>query len=171
MSACYRCLKCTAGCPMAEAMDYQPDRLIRMVQLGLKDQALGSRSVWLCTGCLSCSERCPNGIDVARVVDTLKQMVLGERRRPGEPQIAVFHDAFLNTLKAYGRLHEATLIGVLKLRNHNWTSDLGLGIKMFLKRKIPLMPRRVRAREVAAMLDAARRQASSPPRHEDTKKG
>ncbi len=143
VSSCYRCLKCTSGCAMAEEMDYPPDRLIRMVQLGLREEALHSQAVWLCSGCLACTERCPNGIDVARVIDTLRQIATAEGLAPGERRIADFHESFLAVVKRYGRLHEASLIALLKLHSRDLFSDLGVGLKMFLKGKIPPLPERI----------------------------
>ncbi len=144
VASCYRCLQCTASCPVAEAMDYSPDRLIRMVQLGLKEEVTGSKALWLCTGCLTCAERCPNGIDVSAVIDTLRRMVKAEGRAPGEPAIAAFHDSFLWVVKRYGRLHEATLIALLKVKTHHWLADVGAGLRLFVRGKIPLLPGRVR---------------------------
>lgn len=162
VSSCFRCFKCTAGCPMAEEMDYQPDRLVRMVQFGLREEALRSRAIWLCTGCLACSDRCPNGIDVARVIDTLKQMSIREACPAGDPRISDFHQSFLGVVRRYGRLHEATLIALLKLKSRDLTSDLGSGLRMFLKGKIPPLPQRVRGRgEVAGLFEAASRTESS----------
>lgn len=156
VSTCYRCLQCSAGCPMAEVMDYPPDRLIRMIQLGLKEEALQSNAIWLCSACLTCSERCPNGIDVARVLDSLKEMALAEKRRPGEPRIADFHHSFLAVVKQYGRMHEASLIVLLKMKSRDWFSDLGAGIGLFFKGKIPPIPQRVQRRsEISGVFRAS----------------
>ncbi len=156
VSSCYRCLKCSAGCPMAEEMDFPPDKIVRMVQLGLKDAALKSKAIWLCTGCVACSDRCPNGIDVARVMDSLKQIALEERYPAGEPRIAGFHKEFLGVVRQYGRLHEATLMVLLKLKTRDLMSDMVVGIKMVLKGKIPPLPQRIRGRdEVVRLFDFA----------------
>lgn len=166
VSSCYRCLKCTGGCPMAEEMDYPPDKLVRMVQLGLKETALRSKAIWLCTGCVTCSERCPNGIDVARVIDSLKQMAMEKKLPAGEQRIVAFHESFLGTVKQYGRLHEATMIALLKLKTRDLMSDVGVGLKLFLKGKIPPLPQRIRGRaEVAGLFDVADGRHSKPGSH------
>ena len=66
---CYHCHKCTAGCPVVDAMEYGPDLLLRMVSLDQTDAILKSRDVWLCTGCYTCATRCPNDIDIAAAMD------------------------------------------------------------------------------------------------------
>jgi len=74
---CYHCHKCTAGCPAAFAMEYGPDRILRLLQLGQREQVLASRDIWLCLGCEMCGVHCPNQIDVGAVMIALRQ-VAGE---------------------------------------------------------------------------------------------
>ena len=71
---CVHCHTCTAGCPSAAAMEYGPDRLLRLVQFGQEERLLTSRDVWLCLGCGLCGALCPNEIDIAQVVSALRQM-------------------------------------------------------------------------------------------------
>jgi heterodisulfide reductase subunit C len=56
---CYQCGKCSAGCPVAFAMDKTPRQIIRLLQLGFLEEALKSRTIWLCATCQTCSTRCP----------------------------------------------------------------------------------------------------------------
>ena len=79
LSRCYYCLKCSAGCPSALAMPYQPAQMVRMVQLGLKDQLLESPSIWYCLHCETCGARCPNEISIARLTQALRQMAMDEK--------------------------------------------------------------------------------------------
>ena len=58
LSACYQCGKCTAGCPSAQVYDRQVSQIMRAVQMGLKEEALKNRSLWLCLSCSTCSARC-----------------------------------------------------------------------------------------------------------------
>lgn len=73
--ACYQCGTCTAGCPFIESMDLYPDKLMRHLMYGLPD-VLESNTIWLCVSCFLCAERCPRDIDVARVMEALRQMKL-----------------------------------------------------------------------------------------------
>ena len=66
---CYYCLRCSAGCPSAYAMDYTPAQMLRMVQLGQKEPFLRSSAIWLCIGCETCGTRCPNEIHAGAVID------------------------------------------------------------------------------------------------------
>ncbi len=74
--ACYQCGKCTAGCPMASAMDLMPNQILRLLQLGEHEQALKSRTIWQCASCLTCAARCPKEVDPARVMDALRTILM-----------------------------------------------------------------------------------------------
>ncbi len=81
--SCYQCGKCSAGCPSSFAMDLLPSQIIRMVQLGLQDEIMNSKTIWLCASCLTCSVRCPRGIDIAGIFEALRLLVT--RRLPPCP--------------------------------------------------------------------------------------
>jgi heterodisulfide reductase subunit C len=59
-------------------MDYLPSKIIRMVQLGL-DEVLLSMTIWVCTTCFNCEVMCPRGIDIANVMESLRQLVLRKK--------------------------------------------------------------------------------------------
>ncbi len=82
--ACNQCGKCSAGCPVAFAMDLLPNQVIRLAQLG-QDEALRSRTIWLCASCLTCASRCPKGVDLSKVMDAMRLIVL----RSGTPALAM----------------------------------------------------------------------------------
>jgi len=75
---CFQCGACSSGCPMTQEMDYLPSKVIRMAQLGL-EEALESRTIWVCTTCFNCEVRCPRGIDIANVMEALRQLVLRKK--------------------------------------------------------------------------------------------
>lgn len=73
--ACYQCGKCSAGCPLTDEMDCMPNQVIRCIQLG-DESILDCKAVWLCASCFTCATRCPHGIDIARVMDAVRQLAL-----------------------------------------------------------------------------------------------
>ncbi len=78
--ACYQCGKCSAGCPAVSQMDILPNQVIRFAQLGLKEELLESKSVWVCASCYTCNVRCPKGIKIAEVMEAVRQVLLRKRR-------------------------------------------------------------------------------------------
>lgn len=74
--ACYQCGNCSAGCPAAGAMDLLPNQIIRMLQMGMIEEALSSRAIWYCATCLQCESRCPKGIDLSRLTEALRTLAM-----------------------------------------------------------------------------------------------
>jgi len=91
---CYQCGMCSSGCPVTDYMDYSPNQVMRLVQLGSVDEILNSRTIWICSTCLQCSTRCPKGIDVAKVMEALRTINLRQRECTLKPE-----DLKLNELK------------------------------------------------------------------------
>jgi len=140
INKCWHCQSCASGCPFVRAMDYPPNRVIRMVQLGLRQEALQSSGIWICVGCNTCSVQCPNCIDIPAVNDALRQMAMAEGAAISEPGILNFHQAVLETIQRHGRTHKLEVMVRYKLKKHDWFSDLALGLKMFARRKLELLP-------------------------------
>lgn len=152
---CFHCHKCTGGCPVAQDMEFGPDRVLRMVQLGEKDRLLSSRDIWLCASCETCGTRCPNEIDIARVMDALRQIAWMEGASIAEPDSVKFHRLFLFLVHKMGRMHEATLLAAYKLWSRHLLADMNSGVRMFAKGKIPVLPRLIHGRvEVKRIFEA-----------------
>ncbi len=74
--SCYQCGMCSAGCPIAFAMDLLPNQIIRLVQLGLEEDIAKSKTIWLCASCITCSINCPRGLDLCKVMEALRLISL-----------------------------------------------------------------------------------------------
>src|SRR5512136_732543 len=142
LQACYQCQKCSAGCPLVDAMDLLPNQVLRHIQYGHRESVLGSKTIWICASCYTCSVRCPNNIDIAKIMDTLRGLAIRSGVELGEKDIPLFHSVFLDTIKSKGRIHELSLIIQLKSKTKDFFKDAGLGLKMFRKGKIKLLPSR-----------------------------
>lgn len=140
VNACYQCRKCAAGCPISYAMDYQPAQLIHAIRLGMDDLVLNSKTMWLCASCETCTTRCPQGVDVAKVMDAVKITALRRGLKPAIPQVASFYNAALANIKKCGRMYELGMIIGLKMRTFEFFKDAGMGMKMFRKGKLKMIP-------------------------------
>ncbi len=134
-------------------MDYLPDVVMRMVQLGLKEKVLNSNTIWVCASCETCTTRCPNEIDIAGVMDTLRRMALAEGKvAPAVRDVPKFHKAFLDSIKSGGRVHEIGMIAgytlkaepMAKLRSGELMEQAGLGWDMFKRGKLNIRPHKIR---------------------------
>jgi heterodisulfide reductase subunit B len=140
---CYQCVKCTSGCPVAEFFDWQPNQIMRALQLGDEEIALNSQTPWLCASCQTCTTRCPQGLDITAIMEFLTREALARGIKPQIPEVNVFNQAFMREVRLWGRAFELGLMGEIKLRTlrtHKITEDLDLGMKMFSKNKMPFIP-------------------------------
>jgi len=143
LNRCYQCGKCTAGCPFSFAYDVPVNQIMRFVQAGQKEAALNCKSIWLCATCKTCTARCPNNIDVARVMDVLRHIARRENR-VGVDRVRKFWDSFLASVQANGRLFETgVMAGYMAKTGRVWT-DMDLGPRIAPKGKLSLWPHKVR---------------------------
>ncbi|MFA5794495.1 MAG: 4Fe-4S dicluster domain-containing protein [Candidatus Brocadiia bacterium] len=137
---CYQCRKCSAGCPMSWAMDYSPAQIIHAIRLGLEDKVLSSKTMWLCSACMTCSTRCPQEVDIARLMDACKIIAIRKGYKSPISRVRKFNSAAMRNVMWFGRMYELGMIGDLKLRTLEFFTDVGLGIKMLLKGKLSIIP-------------------------------
>jgi len=137
---CYQCQKCTSGCPVSYAMDYTPAQLLHATQLGLSELVLNSKTIWLCASCQTCTTRCPQNVDLAGTMDELRIIAQRRKIRAKIPEVPAFYKSSLTNISFFGRMYELGLIALLKLSTHNFSKDLGLGLKMLAKGKLNILP-------------------------------
>ena len=79
---CVQCGMCTSNCPFSDVLDVKPHQIIKMVLLGMREQAISCKSIWLCSTCFMCAERCPQGVELGRVLFALKNVAAREKGVP-----------------------------------------------------------------------------------------
>lgn len=82
---CMRCGKCTAACPSYDEMEYHPHQFVYMVERGEIEPLINSNSLYKCLTCFACVERCPRGVEPAKVVEAVR---LAAVRRQGNNHLA-----------------------------------------------------------------------------------
>jgi heterodisulfide reductase subunit C len=128
------------------AMDILPHHVIRLAILGQEEQVFGSETIWVCSACQTCTTRCPNGIDIAGVMDWLKEEAVKRGRTIPDAQVAAFHHFFLESIQAAGgRLSESRLLRrytLYKMRRQpnlaELKQNLNLGWKLWKRRRVRL---------------------------------
>ena len=73
---CMRCGKCTATCPAFDEMEYHPHQFVYMVEKGEIDKLAQSPSIYKCLSCFACVERCPRGVEPAKLVEAVRLPVI-----------------------------------------------------------------------------------------------
>ena len=143
---CYHCVKCTCGCPLMDHFDLSPNQIMRAAQLGMEDLIFQSKTPWLCASCQTCTTRCPQGIDIAKVMDFIVSEAIKNGIESPVPEVEMFNKIFLRDIKILGRSFELGLMGEMMLRTRDFFSDLDLGFEMFKRRKIKILPEVIRGR-------------------------
>ena len=154
--ACYQCKRCTNGCPVTFAMDIYPDRVIRLVNLDQMERVLNCDTIWICSSCETCTTRCPNEVDIAGVMDYLKEMAVREGVKIPQPRSYAFHMAFLEDIQKRGRLSEGGLMRAYMMKSGDLfrkiidgsiLEDIVLGVKMFIKGRMHLIPKGIKGKK------------------------
>jgi len=157
VNQCYQCKKCSAGCPVSEIVDIKPAEVIHAVRLGLKDLVLKSEMIWYCASCVTCTTRCPQDVDIARVMEDARVIARREGVAAAIPDVKTFFGTSLLTLKLFGRLYELGLIMMLKVLTKKFTKDMDLGIKMLKKGKLKIFPSFTGARRANKIISSAQK--------------
>ena len=144
-SACFGCKKCSNGCPLTFAMDLHPYQVVRYLQLGRIAELEKSRTIWLCASCQTCLTRCPNEVDLPRLMDWLKETVAKRGDQVEEERVLLFHQLFLGGVAKRGRIFEGSLMAGYLLKTGGALgpealANAKLGLTMLKKGRMKLLP-------------------------------
>ena len=148
LEMCIQCGSCGGSCPSAFAMEHTPRALFALIRAGSRDEVLHSNTPWMCVSCYYCTVRCPQEIKITDVMYALKCMAEEEHTYPNGTAPG-FSGVFIGQAKRFGRSWEIGLTARHYLRHFPLRlprmAPMGLG--MFLKGRIGIMPHRIRQRK------------------------
>jgi len=72
LAICFQCGTCTGACPSGRRTPYRIRQVVRRSLLGLKKDVIADDSIWMCTTCYECQERCPRGIKIVDIVKIVR---------------------------------------------------------------------------------------------------
>ncbi|MCC8043478.1 MAG: 4Fe-4S dicluster domain-containing protein [Oscillospiraceae bacterium] len=76
---CMRCGKCSGTCPNYDEMEYHPHQFVYMVETGNIEPLMNSKSIYKCLSCFACADRCPRGVEPAKVVEAVRLAVIRQK--------------------------------------------------------------------------------------------
>jgi heterodisulfide reductase subunit B len=174
---CYQCKKCTAGCPVAAYFDLTPHQVLRACQFGQSEMVLNSRTISICAACETCSTRCPQDIDIARIMDELEIMAAEQGIKSKAPTVPMFYKSANRGINWFGRMWELGLMAELYVREffageldfkQLFKYDITVAVKMLRAGKLKILPSIARRRR-----NGRRKQALEPdmmPAYPETRK-
>lgn len=129
---------------MAFAMDIDPARIMRLIQLGQRDEVLRSHTIWLCAACQTCTTRCPQEVEIAHVMDALRAMAREAGYVEAEPEVVEAYTQFIDNIERRGRIFEPEMAMRLNIAIGNPLRDFGRGMWLFSRGKLPMRPERIK---------------------------
>jgi heterodisulfide reductase subunit C len=152
--ACIQCGTCTGSCPMAARMEHAPRQTIAMVRAGLRDEVLASNSMWFCLSCYTCTVRCPRGVQPTELAHALESLATQHGYRVEKTLTPRLYRSFVDSIEANGRVHE---LGMM-VRYYMGAGPLSairlwkVGLQLFLHRRLPVRPTRIKGRDDLARI-------------------
>ncbi|HCF50364.1 MAG TPA: heterodisulfide reductase subunit C [Syntrophomonas sp.] len=141
---CLECGKCSGGCSNAHIFDFTPRKIVQMIKVGDEERLLHMDALWCCVACQLCVDRCPSGIDIARIMDYLRERAVARGIPATRPTVELFHNLMLDQVHKIGRVSELYLILNYNLKSGQYLNNAELGPQMFIKGKLNPFPARVK---------------------------
>jgi len=132
VSACFSCGTCTATCPLVTDDATFPRRLIRLAQVGLKDQLLASKELWTCYACGECSETCPTQAEPSEFMAAARRYAIAGYDRTGLAR-TMYTRPFVGTLIAVAL---AAFFALFMYAAHGGQSGGSLNIFAFIPEEL-----------------------------------
>ncbi len=147
--SCIQCGVCTGSCPVASQMEYPPRKIIALIRAGMRDEVLSSNSMWFCLSCHLCGCRCPRGVKPTDLAHALESLTTQQGYRVKGTRTPAMYHSFVSSIKANGRVHEFGMIFRYYLTTNPLAAlkMLPVGLKLFLHRRMPLMPKKVEGKD------------------------
>jgi len=152
--ACIQCGICTGSCPAANEMEYAPRKIIAMIRADMRDEVLSSSSMWHCLSCYTCTVRCPRDVKPAELAHTLECLANQQGFKVKGTNTPAMYRSFVSSMKRNGRVHELGMMFKYYLSTNPLVAlkVLPVGLKLFLHKRLPLTPKRVKGKEDLAKI-------------------
>ncbi len=130
-------------------MEYPPRKIIAMIRAGMRGEVLSSNSMWFCLSCYMCTARCPRGVKPTEVAHALESLANQQGFRIRGTSTQTLYRSFVSSIKSNGRVHEfGMMLKYYLLTNPLVAMKIGMvGLQLFLHRRLPLMPTRIKGKE------------------------
>jgi heterodisulfide reductase subunit C len=128
-------------------MDLSPREVIARFRAGDIETILRSRTIWICASCYACTVRCPVEIRITDLLYALKRVAMDKKIRPKQFPVYALSEAFVRSVKMFGRNFEMGLMTEFFMRSMKWIDLIKmapLGLKMFRAGRLGIFPERIK---------------------------
>ncbi len=125
---------------MGREMYLGPHDIVRLVHQDRRQELLEDDSIWFCATCETCSTRCPNEVDPARIIDCVREVAIKHDPSAVPRRIRAFHSAFLKQIVKHGRIFEFGLVANYKMKSGALFDDIGVVPGMLMRGKLSMVP-------------------------------
>jgi len=144
---CIQCGTCSGSCPYSDQMDYAPRGLFALIRDNEMAEALSSNTLWFCSSCYQCIERCPQEIPVTDIVYTLKQMAVEMNTMPSGLKMPDFYAAFADNLVHFGRVTESLIMAKYGVKHPlDALKNIPLALKLMTRKRMDIKPQMTKNR-------------------------
>ncbi|HNQ78684.1 MAG TPA: 4Fe-4S dicluster domain-containing protein [Acidobacteriota bacterium] len=143
---CIQCGTCSSTCPVSLYMDYTPRKLMAMIKGGFKDDALKSKTVWICSSCYSCTVMCPAQIKITDVMYALKRMAIEKGVYSKGIPTPVLAQEMSNIISRKGRNSEMEVVTRMMLRTNPFgmLKMAPMGMSLFFKGRMEIFGEKIK---------------------------
>lgn len=143
---CIQCGTCSSTCPVSLYMDYTPRKLMAMIKGGFKDDALKSKTVWICSSCYSCTVMCPAQIKITDVMYALKRMAIEKGVYSKGIPTPVLAQEMSNIISRKGRNSEMEVVTRMMLRTNPFgmLKMAPMGMSLFFKDRMEIFGEKIK---------------------------
>ncbi len=146
VNLCIQCGVCSGTCPVAGEMEYPPRRIIALIRAGMRDVVLSSSSMWHCLSCYMCTVRCPRGVKPTELAHALESMADKQGYKVKGTRTPAMYDSFVDSIRSNGRVHEFGMMLKYYLKTNPLAAlkVMKVGLSLFLHKRMPLMPKKIK---------------------------
>lgn len=124
MKKCYQCATCSVACALSPKEYAFPRKEMIYASFGLKDKLISDPDIWLCHGCMDCSQQCPRGARPADLMGAIRTFIYRNFAIPKFMGTALSSPKYLPFLFLFSMLVIFTLVLITNIIAHNGDMNL-----------------------------------------------
>lgn len=104
-------------------------------------EALSSNTLWFCSSCYQCMDRCPQEIPVTDIIYTLKQMATEMKTMPSGLKMPDLYASFAYNLLHFGRVTEPLIMAKYAVKHPlDALRSIPLALKLMTRKRMEIKP-------------------------------